>query len=150
MLLAWPWRTNIPTPYGKMTKRYPMRTPFILLTGHLFWDGGSTIYVRSFPFGSSWSNLKTQAAKLQQRWGDRTCTNAAEVVQLHAFLSEKTKRMSFLTMFLPWVWFAQRCPSEQRNETTVESTDEKVRYTDVSHPTRLKNHYRHNPTRKKN
>ena len=43
MLLAWPWRTNIPTPYDKMTKRHRMRTPFILIVGQLFPNGGSTI-----------------------------------------------------------------------------------------------------------
>ena len=43
MLLAWPQRTNIPTLYGKMTKRYPLKTPFILLVGQPFSDGGSTV-----------------------------------------------------------------------------------------------------------
>ena len=42
MTLAVPRRTNIPKSYGEMTKRHPMRTPFILLVGQLFSDGGST------------------------------------------------------------------------------------------------------------
>ena len=58
MLLAWPWRTNIPTPYGEMTKRHPMRTPFILLTGQLFWDGGSTwLYEKCILFAGTCREL---------------------------------------------------------------------------------------------
>ena len=45
MTLAVPRRTNIPKSYGEMTKRHLMRTPFILLVGQLFPDGGSTTVV---------------------------------------------------------------------------------------------------------
>ena len=76
MTLAVPRRTNIPKSYGEMTKRHLMRTPFILLVGQLFPDGGSK-RVGYFSIGRASALAFTDAGRSiltlyvngENRWG---------------------------------------------------------------------------------